>query len=133
MKSIVWVGVLYVAALLTGDSMARQEQDNQEPVQKQKVTILAGSYFFKPERLTVKVNVPVELTISKESGIIPHSFVLEAGEAGMRINEQLESELKVIRFTPTKTGQFEFYCDEQLLFFPSHREKGMAGVLTVIK
>ena len=39
----------------------------------QKVKILAGSYFFNPDYVIVRVNIPVELTISKEPGITPHT------------------------------------------------------------
>ena len=39
----------------------------------QKVKILAGSYFFNPVYCFSKVNIPVELTISKEPGITPHT------------------------------------------------------------
>jgi len=43
----------------------------------QRVTILAGNYFFNPDYIIVKVNIPVELTISKESGITPHIFLIK--------------------------------------------------------
>ena len=33
---------------------------------------IAGSYFFKPNHIIVKANVPVELTADRESGITPH-------------------------------------------------------------
>jgi plastocyanin len=36
-----------------------------------------------------------------------------------------------VRFTPTHPGTFVFYCDKKLLFFKSHREKGMEGRLEV--
>jgi plastocyanin domain-containing protein len=97
----------------------------------QRVNILAGSYFFIPDHIVVKVNVPVELRVKKESGITPHDFVIKAPEAGIDFKESLGSEPKVIKFTPTKIGKYPFYCDKKLLFFASHREKGMEGVLEV--
>jgi plastocyanin domain-containing protein len=96
----------------------------------QRVTVLAGSYFFDPDFITVKVNVPVDLTIKKEQGI-PHAFVINSPEAGMDINESLSTEPKVIRFTPTKTGKYPFYCDKKFLFFKSHRSRGMEGIIEV--
>src|ERR1039457_6040467 len=39
---------------------------------KQRVSILGGSYFFKPDHIVVKVNVPVELAVRLEPGIVPH-------------------------------------------------------------
>jgi hypothetical protein len=38
---------------------------------------------------------------------------------------------EIIRFTPTQRGLFTFYCDKKLLFFKSHRDKGMEGLLDV--
>ena len=37
----------------------------------------------------------------------------------------------IVRFTPTQRGLFTFYCDKKLIFFKSHREKGMEGLLDV--
>jgi plastocyanin domain-containing protein len=98
----------------------------------QRVEIVGGSYFFKPSHIIVKVNVPVELKVSKETGITPHNIVLKAPEAGIDFDLALGTEPKLINFVPTKTGLYRFYCSKKLLFFESHREKGMEGVLEVI-
>jgi plastocyanin len=97
----------------------------------QRVDIVGGSYFFKPDHVIVKVNVPVEMKVSKEPGVTPHDIVMKAPEAGIQFREKIGEEPKVIRFTPTKTGTFPFYCSKKLLFFESHREKGMKGTLEV--
>lgn len=99
----------------------------------QRVTVVGGSYFFDPDHIIVKVNVPVELTVRKESGIVPHDIVIKAPEAGIDFSESLSTDPKIIRFTPTKIGTYPMYCDKQLLFFESHREKGMEGVLEVVE
>lgn len=99
----------------------------------QHVMIEGGAYFFKPNRVVVKSNVPVELTVSVGRSVIPHSFVLQAPEAGIAVDEDLSSEPKKIRFTPTAVGSYPFYCRNRLLFFESHREKGMEGVLDVVE
>lgn len=92
-----------------------------------------GSYFFKPSRVIVHVNVPVELLVSVEKGLIPHTLVIQSPEAGIVVDEKLSSDAKTIRFTPTAIGKYPFYCKNKLLFFKSHREKGMAGVLEVVE
>ena len=97
----------------------------------QRVEILAGKHFFDPDYIIVKVNVPLEIKIKKESGITPHNFVIKEPDAGIDINESTSTETKTIKFTPTKTGKYKFYCDKKLLFFKSHREKGMEGILDV--
>lgn len=99
----------------------------------QRVTISGGSYFFEPDHIIVKVNVPVELTIKKESGIVPHNIIINAPEAGMDINESLSDKPKIIQLIPKKVGKYPFYCDKRLLFFKSHKEKGMEGVIEVVE
>lgn len=98
----------------------------------QQVEILAGSYFFNPNYIVIKVNVPVEVKIKRESGITPHNIVINAPEAGIEINESISTDPKILRFTPTKTGKQTFFCDKKLLFFKSHREKGMEGIIEVV-
>ena len=99
----------------------------------QRVTISGGSYFFEPDHIIVKVNVPVELTIKKESGIVPHNIIINAPDADMDINESLSDKPKIIQLIPKKIGKYPFYCDKRLLFFKSHKEKGMEGVIEVVE
>jgi plastocyanin domain-containing protein len=99
----------------------------------QHVRIEGGSHFFKPNRVIVKSNVPVELAVSVGRGVIPHTFVIQAPEAGIVVDESLSSQAKNIRFTPTAVGRYPFYCRNKLLFLESHREKGMEGVLDVVE
>jgi plastocyanin domain-containing protein len=99
----------------------------------QHVRIDGGGYFFKPNRVIVKINVPVELTLGVDASLIPHSFVIQAPEAGIAVDEALSRTAKHVRFTPTAAGKFPFYCRNKLLFFESHREKGMEGVLEVVE
>jgi plastocyanin len=97
----------------------------------QRVEMVGGSYFYDPNYVVVKVNVPVEIKIRKEEGMLPHNFVMNAPEAGMDIRVELETKPTTIRFTPTKVGKYPFYCDKKFLFFKSHRDKGMKGILEV--
>ena len=99
----------------------------------QRVEITGGEYYFDPSYIIVKKDTPVEFTIRKTSGVIPHNIVIEAPEAGINIRESISKEPKVIRFTPAKTGKYAVYCDKKLLFFQSHREKGMEGILEVVE
>ena len=99
----------------------------------QRVELVGGGYFFDPDHIIVRKNVPVELKVRKESGMVPHNIVMKAPEAGIEFEESLSSDPKTIRFTPTKTGSYPMYCSKKLLFFESHREKGMEGVLEVVE
>ena len=109
----------------------------QEPVKPdadgvQRIRIVAGSYFFKPNHIVVKANVPVELTASRESRVTPHDLVIRADEAGLAIKEDLGTEPKKITFTAAKPGKYAIYCSKKLPFVAGHREKGMEGLLEVV-
>lgn len=139
MKRIALVVMMAVACALWAVTALGEEKKGEEKLYKatidndgvQRVEILGGGYFFNPNHIIVKVNVPVELKVRKESGIVPHNIVMKAPEAGIDFDESMGSEPKVIKFTPTKTGKYKFYCSKRFLFFESHREKGMEGVLEV--
>ncbi|MBM7457217.1 plastocyanin domain-containing protein [Oceanisphaera litoralis] len=98
----------------------------------QRVKIVAGSYFFQPDHIIVKVGVPVVLEVDTEAGIIPHSLVIWSPRMGIDVNERLAT-TSIIRFTPRATGQVPFYCEEKLIFFRSHQDRGMTGVLQVVE
>ncbi|HSF21739.1 MAG TPA: quinol oxidase [Burkholderiales bacterium] len=124
--------------LLAGPAVSCAQEQKEVYVAKvdpdgvQRVRIEAGSYFFKPGHIVVKVNVPVELLASRESGVTPHNLVIKAPEAGIALDEELATEPKRIAFTPTAVGKYPFHCGKKLLFFASHRERGMEGVLEVV-
>lgn len=99
----------------------------------QHISIIGGSYFFRPDRIVVKKYMPVELSVSQEPGIAPHSIVAKAPDAGIVFDESLSSNPKIITFTAQVTGEYSFYCKNKLPFFPSHREKGMQGVIEVVE
>ena len=99
----------------------------------QHVRIIGGSYFFNPNRIILKKGITVELSVSKESGMAPHSIVANAPEAGIVFDESLNGNPKTITFTATATGEYVFYCKNKLPFFPSHREKGMQGIIEVVE
>lgn len=99
----------------------------------QRVEVVAGSYYFDPDHIVVKRGVPVELTVRKKPALIPHTFVMGEKDAGPKLKESLSKEPKTVTLTFEETGLYPFWCDNKLLFFKSHREKGMAGVIEVIE
>ena len=116
-------------------SASAKESVTVVPVAKdgvQRVEIAGGSYFFKPNHIVVKVNIPVELKVSKESGLVPHDIVAKSPEAGIEFQESMGSTPKIIKFTPTKVGKYPLYCSKKAPFSKSHREKGMEGVIEVV-
>jgi plastocyanin len=99
----------------------------------QRVEVIAGSYYFNPNRIVVKAGVPLELKLRKVVGLAPHDFVLKAPEAGLDVFEALDSKGKTVTVTPTKAGTYAFHCSKKVLIFPSHRDSGMEGVLVVVE
>jgi len=99
----------------------------------QRVNMVGGGYFFDPDHIIVKVNIPVELKVKKEAGITPHDIFINEPEAGIVFGESLEKEPKIIKFTPKKPGKYQFYCTKKLLFLKSHKDRGMEGVIEVIE
>src|SRR3990167_11337233 len=50
-------------------------------VQRMEVTV--DSYSFTPNRLIVRENIPVELTLKSVTWLVPHNFVFKSPEAGL--------------------------------------------------
>lgn len=126
--------IVAMCLCLSADALFAQEQHvaKVDADGVQRVRLVGGSYFFKPAHIVVKVNVPVELSASREAGITPHNMVLKAPEAGLAVDEDLGSDAKKIVFKPLAAGQYPFYCSKKLPFIAGHREKGMEGVLVVV-
>jgi plastocyanin domain-containing protein len=131
LSAILILVLIYSTGVIKAENKQFIASIDQDGVQR--VEILAGEYFFDPDYIVVKVNVPVEIKIKKEPTIVSHSFIIKAPEAGMDIAESLSSEPKTIRVTPTKAGKYTFYCDKKFLFSKSHREKGMEGTIEVLE
>lgn len=83
------------------------------------ISLEAGYFFFKSNKLTLKKGQPVRLII-KNNGT--HTFTVD--ELGL--NFPLRDGLVTVEFTPDKTGAFEFYCA-----IPGHRKSGQFGTLIV--
>jgi plastocyanin domain-containing protein len=129
------LAVLAVGLLVhpTGITFGQGQQALVDTDGVQRVSITGGSYFFRPAHIILKVNVPAELSVRMERGVVPHNFVVNAPAAGMVAERSLDIAARTIRFTPAKIGRYPFYCDNRFLFFRSHRERGMEGVIEVVE
>ncbi|WAS54950.1 quinol oxidase [Burkholderia ambifaria] len=133
-KTAMMATVMAVLAAGAGLAQAQGDAPVRVPVDAdgvQRVTIVGGSYFFRPNHVIVRAHVPVELTVSAEPGHVPHSFEIDAPQAGIAVHTELATTPRTFRFTPTQAGRFAYYCTHRLLFLRSHRERGMEGVLDV--
>ena len=100
----------------------------------QHVEMVGGEYFFDPNYIVVKVNKPVEITIKKTAGYIRHNLVAKSPEAGIVFNVDLkEDEAQTVKFTPKRIGKYPIYSDKSMFGLKSDREKGMEGLIVVVK
>ncbi len=119
--------------------MAAGQSESAEPMEAkpsedgvQRAEITVDTYSYKPDHLIVVAGKPVELTLKSVTIIVPHNFVIKAPEIGVEINQGVPAGKTVkVQFTPTKEGKTEIYCDKKLLFFKSHKGKGMVGTIEV--
>jgi len=94
----------------------------------QEVAIDVESFYFKPNRIKVIVNIPVRITLKSGALIIPHNFSLHAPEAGIDIDQNIgHGQTAIVEFIPAKTGQYSFFCAKD-----GHAHKGMTGTLVVL-
>ena len=98
----------------------------------QRVTVLAGSYFFKPNHIIVKADTPVEIVASREAGMVPHDLVIQAPDGTTLVQQDLATEPRKITFTPRKPGKYPMYCSKKPPLLASHRDRGMEGILEVV-
>jgi plastocyanin domain-containing protein len=99
----------------------------------QRVEILAGGYYYDPNTIVVKVNVPVELVVKRTRGGFGHNIVLNEPDAGIEFEQKLGTDPVAIKFTPTKVGKYMFICSHKVPFSKSHLERGMYGYLEVVE
>ncbi len=130
-KSLVWIAL---AALLCGCSSGVNRPVSEviavtDSTGVQHLEVTSHSFWFEPNRIVVKAGVPVVLEVRNASLIIPHNFSCDAQEAGLGLDAGMGM-LKggsTLRFTPTKSGEYRFYCDKG-----SHQMKGMTGTIVVV-
>ena len=99
----------------------------------QRVEMVGGDYFYDPNYIVVRVNKPVELKVKKTAGYIPHNLIAKAPEAGIDFSIDLKKDAQTVNFIPTKIGKYPIYCDKSLLWFKTHRERGMEGLIEVVE
>ncbi len=134
-----WVAVLFGCALLVFSSgVSRGETDEEVLVLQpdadgiQRAFIALDSYEYTPPHISVEAGLPIELQLENQSFLTPHNFVLDYPDVALQHDVSVDAGDSVtIRFSVQTPGTYTFYCDKQLLFFPSHREEGMEGRLEV--
>ncbi len=139
MRHTFWFAVLLCSAL-TGFSsgVALGETDQEVLVLQpdaegiQRAFIVLDSYAYTPPHISVEAGMPIEFQLENQSFLTPHNFIIDYPDVGLQHNVSVDAGDRVtIRFVAQTPGTYTFYCDKQLLFFPSHQEEGMEGRLDV--
>ncbi|NGZ59013.1 MAG: quinol oxidase [Nitrospira sp. LK265] len=98
----------------------------------QRATVILDSYSYSPNHLVVENGKPVELTLTSVTLITPHNFIIKESAGSLSVEQDVRAGRTVVaRFVPTQPGLFPFFCDKRLWPMPSHRDKGMEGILEV--
>jgi plastocyanin len=96
----------------------------------QRVDVNVHSFYFDPNRITVDAGKPVDLTLHFKPIFTPHNMTCDAKDAGIQIDKSIGiisfAHSKHVLFTPTKAGEYPFYCGVD-----SHMKKGMTGTIVV--
>jgi len=96
----------------------------------QTVDVEAHSFYFKPNRVVVDRDKPVDLVIHFKSWFAPHNFTCVDQDAGISASVSAGAmsfgKTRHVKFTPTRSGEFEFFCHVD-----GHAKKGMKGTIVV--
>ncbi len=116
----------------TTRSLSQELSSQSEVATAGQIVIDMESYVFSPPEIPVKADTPRTLILRNQSFLVPHNFLLDDPH-GVRVLEAdiTSGENQTHILTLTEPGLYPFYCDKQLLFFPTHREQGMEGRLIV--
>lgn len=115
-----------------GTVLSQELLPQSEVSASREIVINMESYVFTPSEVTIDVGKPIALILNNQSFLVPHNFLLK-NPHGVRVLEAdiSSGESQTHTLTLTEPGIYPFYCDKQLLFFPTHREEGMEGRLIV--
>ena len=113
-------------------ALSQEPMPQSDVSNSREIVIDMESYVFTPSEVTIDVGKPITLILNNQSFLVPHNFLIE-NPHGVRVLEAdiSSGESQTHTLTLTEPGIYPFYCDKQLLFFPTHREEGMEGRLIV--
>ncbi len=124
------VGLALFLSLLMGVKLGfTQETLSENPTaDPQAIIIDMESYAFTPSEVKISSGKSVTLILRNQSFLVPHNFLLDDPQGKRILEVDISSgESQTHHLTLTDPGIYPFYCDKQLLFFPTHREEGMEG------
>ena len=124
------VGIVLLAVLWGGKYVVTAQElvAESEVLTPQTIVIDMESYVYAPSEVMVDAGRPITLILNNQSFLVPHNFLLDDPNGVRMLEADISSgESQSHPLTLTEPGIYSFYCDKQLFFFPTHREKGMEG------
>jgi plastocyanin len=93
-----------------------------ENTQVTEISVEAGSFYYKPAVMKIKVGDKVKVTMTAMD--MQHDFNIDELDVHMPIVKS--GNVGTVEFVATKAGTFEYYCS-----VGEHRKLGQVGTLTV--
>lgn len=126
------IPILVILAALSFAGSALNPPELLAATPTRSIAIKMGDYRFSPDEITVRAGETVQLQLTNTDSLTPHNFTLKAENAGLNVDTDVSAgKTEVVDITPLAPGTYKFYCNKKLLFFKSHRARGMEGTLIV--
>lgn len=124
-KKIIIAALVFVAAivLLIIWPASPIESPTTTEVQARVIEVSGENFLFSPNEIRVQQGELVKIVFTND-GTYPHDWVID--EFNARTSIINPKEVAEVSFTPTQTGEFEYYCS-----VANHRAMGMVGKLIV--
>jgi nitrosocyanin len=101
-------------AVTSGETMTNENE--------KVINVEAGSFYFKPDTITVKKGQKVKIVLHAVS--MMHDFYID--ELNVKSPIVKNGDTGTVEFTPDQVGTFEYYCS-----VGQHRANGQVGKITV--
>lgn len=118
MRSLRMTGIIFLSSLVGISGQAALAESAPKVI-----SISARKFEYTPNHITLKKGVPTVLRLITEDR--SHGFSIPAMNLRADIRPGKAAELK---FTPQKTGDFDFFCD----IYCGEGHEGMSGKITVV-
>jgi plastocyanin len=122
-----------LVVLFANMSIVSSGRGDATPDKADVIDVKMGGYRFMPHEITLRANTPAVLRLVNTDNIVTHNFTLKIPDSSVDIDvDAIGGESVDVQIGPLPVGSYPFHCGSKLLFFESHREKGMEGTLIVM-
>lgn len=115
-------GVWYYTNAMPANNVSPVVSGQESTQQVKEIKVEAGSFYYKPNTMTVKKGEKVRIVMNAVS--MMHDFNI--AELNVKMPIVKNGDTGTVEFTPDKVGTFEYYCS-----VGQHRANGQVGKITV--